>query len=935
MGGLIERTAETSAVRDLLARAREGRGSSLLLRGAAGIGRSAVVEHAQEMARESGFTVLSAFPTPVSSTLPLGLVHDWLGPLVRAVRPGAPPFDGPAAELAEAMAAASRPHPVWNLAALDHAVTWALESLCAARPVLLTVDDVQWLDAGSLQLLDLVSARVRSTPLALVLALRGGEPTGFPEILERLASRAVSLELRPLTVAGLEQLRHRPDRASGAAPLSAEELHRLTGGIPFLAREILRSDQDGAPAEVVDWLHERLGRLGEPAVSVARATAVLGHEAELDAVAALTDLDVADLADPLAQLHAADVLEVERWRARPAHPVLAEALLRGLSPSQRSHLHQAAAAHLGACDAPAEVVAGHLLHTVPREDPAVVELLRAVGRRELEDGAPDVAARLLVRAASETRPEDTTCEVLGESATACLLAGRPAAAFELWTLAVDRAGDAATRAGLLVRLGDARMAFGHRAEASDAYTRAEALLAEGGHGPGSPELSGLRARRSLVRAWCDGVTPEPAHTLDPTLRRPAESDTHTDRQLFALAALDRALCGNGRAAARGLALRALGGGLLLREETADGTGFYTAPAVLSWADAHAESLQALNAAVKDAHQRGSVPGIATATSWRGLVHLRQGRLRQARGDFQAALGLRAQGWPGFAEPALAGAALTRLALGQDDDALALETALRAAAARGQFVGAFPLAAAGLIRATYGDHEHALKDYRRAGRLMGSHPDNGSIVEWRELSVWSLKALGRLDEARDVALEATHHARVWGAPRGLGIALRALAQVSPRDEAVALLREAADLFDAGTCVDHRARAWTDLARLLLDGDAAERDEAVALLRRALAHGRADRVPPVVLRATRLLVRAGEQVSDPSADPAASLTPGERRVVELAASGHTNRQIAQKLFVTVKAVEWHLSNAYRKLTISSRAELAAALYGESGPRSSSAR
>jgi DNA-binding NarL/FixJ family response regulator len=66
----------------------------------------------------------------------------------------------------------------------------------------------------------------------------------------------------------------------------------------------------------------------------------------------------------------------------------------------------------------------------------------------------------------------------------------------------------------------------------------------------------------------------------------------------------------------------------------------------------------------------------------------------------------------------------------------------------------------------------------------------------------------------------------------------------------------------------------------------------------------------------------------------LTPGERRVAELAASGETNRQIAQKLFVTVKAVEWHLSNAYRKLGISSRAGLAKALYGDPDPSSSSA-
>ena len=96
---------------------------------------------------------------------------------------------------------------------------------------------------------------------------------------------------------------------------------------------------------------------------------------------------------------------------------------------------------------------------------------------------------------------------------------------------------------------------------------------------------------------------------------------------------------------------------------------------------------------------------------------------------------------------------------------------------------------GVVRATQGDHEQALEDYRRAARLMGSHADNASIVEWRELSAWSLSALGRHDEARELAEEAVDRARVWGAPRALGFAMRTLAHLSPRDQAVELLREA--------------------------------------------------------------------------------------------------------------------------------------------------
>jgi DNA-binding NarL/FixJ family response regulator len=431
----------------------------------------------------------------------------------------------------------------------------------------------------------------------------------------------------------------------------------------------------------------------------------------------------------------------------------------------------------------------------------------------------------------------------------------------------------------------------------------------------------------------DGARVEIVNAVTEATRQPVARDGHCDRLLFALAASDLAMRARDRDRAVHLALRALGDGALLEEETSEGIGFYVASAVLSWADAYEENLTALGAAVEDAHSRGSVLGFATASYCRGLVHYRQGRLREAAAQFQSALERRAEGWTDFAEPAVAGAALTRLGLGEHEGARALEPALRAAADRGQFVCAQPMAVAGLIRAVHGDHEQALEDYRKAARLMGAHPDNASIVEWRELSAWSLMALRRRNEASEMAEEAVVHARSWGAPRALGFALRTLAHVTTRDRSVELLREALAHFEHAACTDYRARAQVDLGRLLLAGGTEQREEGVAMLRSALEHGRTQGIDPVTVRATRLLVRAGESVSGPAGTPVSSLTAGERRVVELAAGGETNRQIAQRLFVTVKAVEWHLSNAYRKLGISSRAELGRALYGESGPNNSS--
>ena len=214
--------------------------------------------------------------------------------------------------------------------------------------------------------------------------------------------------------------------------------------------------------------------------------------------------------------------------------------------------------------------------------------------------------------------------------------------------------------------------------------------------------------------------------------------------------------------------------------------------------------------------------------------------------------------------------------------------------------------------------------------MGPRGDNASIVEWRELTAWSLMSLGREDEARATAEEAVRLARRWGAPRGLGFALRTLAQTTHGDEAVGHLREALALLESADLADYAARTAIDLGARLATEEAS-RDEGVSCSRaRSGTPGR---------RTCRRwpAARAGCSPATASRSPRAAVAarqphPGERRVVELAAAGYTNRQIAQSLFVTVKAVEWHLSNAYRKLEVT-RAQLPDLLAQSRGESSSS--
>ncbi len=939
MSGLIERSAELSAVEEVLAAAESGTGQVLLFSGQAGVGKSSLVAHAREVARQRGFAVLHSCPTPVSTGLAHAVVRDWVGPLARDCASGSKPFDGPAANLAGALSVTGPGHQAWSLNTLDYALGWLLENLCEHGPLLLVVDDVQWADTGSLQVLDLLSARLERSPIVLLLGRRTGESVVRPDLLDRIARRARVLVPEPLSVIGVEQLRHQL-LGEATSRISSQELHRHTGGLPFLVREVLRSGLDRtAPRSVVASVRERLERLGQPTLEIARAIALLGEEATFDALGELCALTVAELADPLEVLTDAAVVTLGMWRAWPSHPVVREAILAALSPSERSEQHRRAATYLAKLDRPRQVVASHLVHTLPAEDHGVVALLRAAAEESLVSGAPQVAAAQLLRAVGETTPESTDPQLIRAAASAHMRAGLVREALALWHQALDRMSDPTAQALCLLDLGDAQITTGHREAARASYERAGRLLTEAGHDSSSQAVRLLVARMGLTRTIYDGAQAVTEAAVADATAQPATSDTHADRLVFATHAMEVAFRGRDHHRARALALRALADGRLLEEETADGNGFYIAVGVLAWTDAFPQALAAADAAIDDAHRHGSPLGFAKASFSRGYTHYRQGNLRRAVADLDAALAMRDSGWNAYPESALACLAYAHIGLGQLQEALALEPELRERAQGNGLARAVALTAAGIIRACEGDHERALEDYRTVAGIVAPAAADCPVLEWRELTAWSLRALGRRAEALTVATEAVTVARRWGVPRTVGFALRTLSHVAPPDRAIPLLRESVHLLEVSQAVDYLARARADLGAVLIRSHSG-RAEGVSLLRQSLEYARQTDVPFLVQQATRLLNRHGVNVDATADSPLHLLTPGERRVVELAVLGRTNRQIAQELFVTVKAVEWHLSNAYRKLSISSRAQLPAALAGQRvdpdlAPSSSSAR
>ncbi|MDQ3675701.1 MAG: LuxR C-terminal-related transcriptional regulator, partial [Actinomycetota bacterium] len=210
-------------------------------------------------------------------------------------------------------------------------------------------------------------------------------------------------------------------------------------------------------------------------------------------------------------------------------------------------------------------------------------------------------------------------------------------------------------------------------------------------------------------------------------------------------------------------------------------------------------------------------------------------------------------------------------------------------------------------------------------VMGTMVSNPAMMAWRGYLASVRSAQGDRAAARKLVLEEVELARKFGAPRPIGMSLRVAGLVEGGAKGIALLEESVATL-------RRSPAKLELTRSLVDLGAevrrqGSRSAAREHLREGLEAARSQGAVALEARATDELAATGGRPRRRSNEGLGALTPGERRVAELAASGMTNREIAQTLFVTVKAVQFHLRNIYSKLEIGSREELGVALRGGS--------
>jgi DNA-binding CsgD family transcriptional regulator len=931
---LLERDRELGVIRDGLAKARGGDGRSVLVEGPSGIGKSALLLAARTQARDAGFRVLSAAGGELETDFPYGMVRQLFEPELASEPEGENLLAGAAAlarpVLAVRKASRSREGDSYGLEAL-HGLYWLTVNLAAASPVFLAVDDVHWCDGPSLRFLLYLRRRLEGLPLLLLLAVRPGEPGGEQGLVSLLISGAAPDVVRPgalsrEAVAAVLRvgLSYEPE------PVFTASAHVATNGNPFLLWELItdlaerevrptadaarRLSTIGVPG-VRRAVLRRLVGLGDGAVGLARAVAVFGANVDLRSAAELAGLTqeaAAEIVEALVRIH---ILRDERTLSF-VHPIVRAAIYAEIPATARARAHAQAARMMAQADAEPDAVAAHLLESEASGDPAVVGQLSAAARRAAERGATDVAATYLRRALAEPPVGDLRAVVLRELGAAELAAGQPDAAAERLAVAAREAADldAQVSIGLMRR---------HALVLADRIAEAVSALDELRKLSDDPELIELLEAAAVGAGQVDfAVVREIDDRLTRLCARAREATVHEPLAL-AVAAYATALANGPLVEIVSLTDRALAALPDAHPESA-----YTVEAQLAVAlylsEQFDRAFDFVSGRLQEARRGGSLPRFISMAELRSAIAYRTGALTDAQADAHDALeATRLYGHRFWLPPTVAAMINPLVEQGSLDEAerLLADTCVdeRHAGSNSLTWAAVLLPARGRLRVAEGRIGDGLADLLACGERHESAANRSpSLWAWRSEAALALMALGDHDRAHELAAEELQLARELGAPRALGVSLRAAGQV---DGAIELLEESAAVLASSGAVLEHARALVELGAALRR--ARRPSDARLPLREGLE--RAVRCGAAVLaqRARDELLAAGARPRRDRLSGPEALTASERRVARMAAEGKSNPEIAQALFLTRRTVETHLTHAYQKLGIGSREELATAL------------
>jgi DNA-binding CsgD family transcriptional regulator len=931
---LLERESDLAALEAVVAAADGGR--LLAIEGPPGIGKTALIAEAKALAQRAGAEVLSGRGSELERSFSYGVVRQLFEPLLASL---------PAEERAGLLSgAAALAEPLFDPAQFEadpaadaslatlHGLYWLAANVAAHRPLLLALDDLHWCDLPSLRWLAYLLPRMEELDLSLVVGLRPAEPGHDPALVGRIVSDPLGTVIRPapLSTAAVTRLL-RETLSSDAADAFCAACREDTGGNPLLLRELMHAivAEGLAPIdENIPRLREleaqagsraltlRLSGLPPEASALAHAVAILGDDVDARQAALLAGLDEQAASDAAAALARVDVLRGEA-PLEFVHPLIQAAVYEGLTATERQNAHARAAWLLGKAGAEPERVAAHLLRSPPAADPQAVATLRDAARRAGSRGASESAVAYLRRALEEPPPDGERGEVFLELGSAeSRVSG--ASAVEHLREAHALAEGPVARAEAALLLGRQLFILGGE-EAAAVFRDALDELGEA-----DPELERILAAGLITNGlFALGLHREAAERLD-RVRGNLSDETVGEKLLLSLLAYHDARAGRPAAEVVPLARRALAGGTILREDAAIGAGFVPTSTVLAMADLD-EALVVYEDALAEAHRHGSTLAFGAVKVFRALALIWRGDLGEVEAETREALAA-GEVWGAaarFARHAAAFLADSLMEQGRLDDAAAiLAGAGSGEVPPGDTRSLFLGDSARRLRLLRGDLAGGLEEMLEAGRRFDEVGHrNPAFIAWRSPAALALLQLGRRDEAGPLVEEEVGLARAWGAPRALGAALRAAGLVAGGERGLELLKEAAEVLSSSPARLEHAKARTELGAALRRAN--RRAEAREQLRQGLELATICGAGSLAARAERELLATGARPRRVALTGVESLTPSERRVAEMAAEGPTNREIAQALFVTQRTVEVHLTSIYRKLGLSSRSQLAAAL------------
>lgn len=905
----VGRRTEEQAVTDFLDSVPH-QSSALVIEGEAGIGKTTLWLDAVSRSRTRGFRTLSCRAAAAESVLAYTVLADLLSAVDDSIWAGLPAPQQRALDgaLLRQRVDANDIDP----RAVAAAFVAVIDRLAAAAPVVIAIDDLQWTDTSSANVVAFAARRLPAGA-ALICATRTREAASrlqlpSPDSLHRI-------RLQPLTVGGLHQvLSMRLGRAVARPALL--RIHEISGGNPFFALELARelgvegrTSGLSLPSSLNDLVHSRVSRVGADDVLLAMASL---PDPTVPVVARATGTTPEEVVRSLAKAEIQAVVAIEGNQLRFTHPILAHGVYSGASPRRRREMHR----RLAELVTEPELHARHLALSDATGQPRTIAALDTAAEIARGRGAPAAAAELLELAiglggdsperriqsaahhfsAGDAEHARTVLEQTIERPAPAKLRATALRLLGLWSLldgssreAVDLldralrdvADDLGLRTEIMVPLSFGLINVGERQRAAHIVEDAVA----GAEAHGRPDLlSQALSMRVLVRFLLGEGVDEAAiqRALDLEDSKAAVSALLRPRAHGAML-----LAGTGQLERARVELQALRRGYLDRGEESELMMFAFHGGLNEiWRGDFAEATLIADDAVERALQMGRDLPLSVALLVRAAVAAYTGREVEARRDAEQAL-----------------------AVGERCDSPAL-------------VSVWPTTTLGFVDVSVGNYEGALTTLEPFLRTFLRAPRGTEIfiAPFLPDAVEAMVGLGRLDDAEPLAEALERNGRRLDRPWMLatGARCRAMLQAGRGDVTAAVATAELAMTEHQRLPMPFERARTQLLLGQLQRRQRRRDAATATLQAAL---QAFEQLGTALWAERVkaeLARGGfgRRQSE-------TLTATEERVAELAASGMTNRDVAAALFVSPKTVEVNLSRIYRKLNIRSRTELYQAL------------